>query len=81
MSAKMIIRGLEIALILGSLGIGASMANSILGSGTANVAATQLSSKFLDEHRVSLAKGIKLDQAKATVLEKRQVITPAGAAR
>lgn len=81
MSTKTIIRCIEIALVVGSFGLGASLAGNILGSDTPTVAKTHLSSKFLQEGSLQVAKGLELPKAQAVTLEKRQAITPAGAAR
>lgn len=83
MSAKKIIRAIEIVLVLGSFGLGAGVAQAVLTSGTNTVAETQLSSKFLEEGmHVAGGKSLSHSTAKKTApVEKRPVITAAGAAR
>lgn len=82
MSAKNIIRAIEIVLVLSSFGFGAVMAHSILGTRDNAVAQTQLSSKFLEEGlKVAGSKALRHSANKPAAVEKRQAIPTAGAAR
>lgn len=65
MSEKLIIRMIEVALVVGSFAIGASVAHSVLNSGQPEDAETQLSAKFLEDTVKSL--GLKVRDAKVTL--------------
>lgn len=83
MSAKKIIRVVEIVLVLGSFGLGAAMAQDFIGADQGKVAETQLSSKFLEEGlHVAGGKALSRSFKKAPApVEKRVAIPTAGAAR